>query len=220
MLANKHTRNACLLSDPSNQDSLTRTPLWSRMMKAFPSRNGHRDPKQAGGNNFGQLAQSPQVSIFPPPPLLGHHPMVTSLLEQRKVIIWPMKDGDGKRTFELGPIVTHEIQMPNFPHKQTPRQPTPEPSQMDEPPIPGLVPSSKPHEDIPTCEPESEVAPKQSMEEAFAFPNTPHSVITIDNMPVGSLPPSAPKNPTNSSPHSHNDACQEFTDLRPTLMIP
>ncbi|MBW0547813.1 hypothetical protein O181_087528, partial [Austropuccinia psidii MF-1] len=32
--------------------------------------------------------------------------MVTSLLNLSKVIIRPMKDGNGKRTFELGPIVT------------------------------------------------------------------------------------------------------------------
>ncbi|MBW0481757.1 hypothetical protein O181_021472 [Austropuccinia psidii MF-1] len=39
-------------------------------------------------------------------PILGHNPMVTSLLDQRKMIIWPMNDGDGKRTFKLGLIVT------------------------------------------------------------------------------------------------------------------
>ncbi|MBW0529764.1 hypothetical protein O181_069479 [Austropuccinia psidii MF-1] len=44
-------------------------------------------------------------------PLLGHHAMVTSLLDRSEVIIQPMKDGNGKRTFELGPIVTHGIQM-------------------------------------------------------------------------------------------------------------
>ncbi|MBW0582427.1 hypothetical protein O181_122142 [Austropuccinia psidii MF-1] len=38
-----------------------------------------------------------------------------------------------------------------------------EPSQTAEPPIPGPSPSSKPHEDVPTCEPEPEVAPTQSM---------------------------------------------------------
>ena len=32
--------------------------------------------------------------------------MVTSLLDRSEVIIWRMKDGDGERTFELGPIVT------------------------------------------------------------------------------------------------------------------
>ncbi|MBW0520745.1 hypothetical protein O181_060460 [Austropuccinia psidii MF-1] len=39
-------------------------------------------------------------------PLLGHHPMVTSLLDQGEVIIQPMKDGNGKRTFKFGPIIT------------------------------------------------------------------------------------------------------------------
>ncbi|MBW0583438.1 hypothetical protein O181_123153, partial [Austropuccinia psidii MF-1] len=113
MLANKHTKNVFLLSTPSNhaargvlaQDALPRSPLWSTMMKPYPSGNGNRDPKQANGNNSGQLALSPQVLICPPP-LLGHHPMVTSLLDLSEVILWPMKDGDGKRTFELGPIIT------------------------------------------------------------------------------------------------------------------
>ncbi|MBW0584896.1 hypothetical protein O181_124611 [Austropuccinia psidii MF-1] len=113
MLANKHTRNVCLLSAPSDheargvltQDALARTPLWSTMMKPYPSANGHRDLKQADGNDSGQLALSPQASICPPP-LLGHHPMVTSVLDLREVIIRPMKDGNGERTFEIGPIVT------------------------------------------------------------------------------------------------------------------
>ncbi|MBW0473405.1 hypothetical protein O181_013120 [Austropuccinia psidii MF-1] len=59
-----------------------------------------------------------------------------------------------------------------------------EPSQPNDPPIPGPSPSSKPPEDIPTCEPEPKVAPTQSMEEPFARPTTPCSVIIIDNMPV------------------------------------
>ncbi|MBW0554103.1 hypothetical protein O181_093818, partial [Austropuccinia psidii MF-1] len=117
ILANKHTRNVCLLSAPSDhvargvltQDALTRTPLWLTMMKPCPSANGHWDPKQANGNDSGQLALSPQVLICPAP-LLGHHPMVTSLLDWSEVIIRPMRDGDGKRTFELGPInKTHLI---------------------------------------------------------------------------------------------------------------
>ncbi|MBW0550147.1 hypothetical protein O181_089862 [Austropuccinia psidii MF-1] len=154
MLAKKHKRNACSLSSPSDhvargvptQDSLARTPLWSTMMKVFPSRNEHWDPKQANGNNSGQLALSPQALICPP--LLSHHPMVTSLLDRRKVIIRPMKDGDGKRTFELGTIVTMSCHPwdsnakkknpPNppqqdspiqcIPCKQTLQQPTPGPS--------------------------------------------------------------------------------------------
>ncbi|MBW0529738.1 hypothetical protein O181_069453 [Austropuccinia psidii MF-1] len=291
MLANKHTRNACLLSDPSdhasrgvpNQDTLARTPLWSTMMKAFPSGNARRDPKQADGNYSGQLAQSPQVSICPPP-LLGHHPMVTSILDWREMIIWPMKDGNGERTFNLGPIVTmgfkhqsnfyfsslthfssrnhtylfplhieptqlnpppQDYPFPSLPHKQTLWQPTPgpsgtqwledlfrEPSQTDEPPIPGPSPSSKPHADVPTREPEPEVAPTQSMEEPFGksqiFLTFP---LTISSMSHSTplchhhrqyacrIPPSTPT-PVTSSPHSHNEAHQEFTDLRPALMIP
>ncbi|MBW0547720.1 hypothetical protein O181_087435, partial [Austropuccinia psidii MF-1] len=126
--------------------------------------------------------------------------MVTSLLDQNEVIIWPIKDGDGKRTFKLVPIVTmschpwdsnaknktHQIPPQKdspvqcTPSKKTPQQPTPgpsgtqwsedlfrEPSQHNKPPIPGPSPSSKPPEDIPTCEPEPEVAPTQSMEEPF-----------------------------------------------------
>ncbi|MBW0504306.1 hypothetical protein O181_044021 [Austropuccinia psidii MF-1] len=101
-----------------------------------------------------------------------------------------------------------------------PRQPTPGPSgtqwsedlfckpcQHNGPPIPGLSPP----EDVATCEPEPEVAPTQSMEEPFAFPATPCSIIILDNTPVGSptpprstptpdLPPIAAKNPTASSP--------------------
>ncbi|MBW0580976.1 hypothetical protein O181_120691 [Austropuccinia psidii MF-1] len=42
-----------------------------------------------------------------------------------------------------------------------------EPSQTNGPPIPGLSASSEPHEDVPTCEPEPEVALAQSMEEPF-----------------------------------------------------
>ncbi|MBW0575949.1 hypothetical protein O181_115664, partial [Austropuccinia psidii MF-1] len=187
MLADKHTRNVRLLSAPSNhkargvlaQDALARTPLWSTMMKQYPSVDGHQDLKQANGNDYGQLALSPQGSICPPP-LLGHHPMVTSLLDLSKVIIWPMKDGNGKRTFKLGLIVTNGIQTPNFPREQTPPQPTPgpsgtqwseelfrEPSRIKELPIPGPSPSSQPPEDNTTREPQPEVAPTLSTEEPF-----------------------------------------------------
>ncbi|MBW0578622.1 hypothetical protein O181_118337 [Austropuccinia psidii MF-1] len=67
-----------------------------------------------------------------------------------------------------------------MPRKQTLREPTPgpsgtqwwedlsrEPSKHNEPPIPGLSPSSEPPEDILTHEPEPEVAPTQSMEDPF-----------------------------------------------------
>ncbi|MBW0569034.1 hypothetical protein O181_108749, partial [Austropuccinia psidii MF-1] len=164
------------------------------MMKVFSSGNGHQDHKQADRNNSRPLSPSLPVLICPPP-LLGHHPMVTPLLDRREVIIWPMKDGNGKSTFEHGPIFTHGIQksktkptksprqdtpVPHMPRKQAPRQPTSgpggmqwsedlscKPSQHNEPPILGLSPSSEPPEDIPTCEPEPEVALTQSKEDPF-----------------------------------------------------
>ncbi|MBW0530873.1 hypothetical protein O181_070588 [Austropuccinia psidii MF-1] len=246
MLADKHTRNAHLLSNPSkhaargvpNQDALARTPLWSTMMRAFLSGNGRWDPKQADGHYFGQSAQSPQVLICPPP-LLGHHPMVTSLLYQSEVIIQPMKDGDGKRKFGLGrivpmsfhswdsnakfalransaatnprpkwhPMVTGRILQEaekvsfnfTFDSSELTLPPFVNSSQTDDPTIPGPSPSSKPHEDIWTCEPEPEVALKQSMVEPFTRPTPPHSVIIIDNTPIKSPPPLSPS-PT--PPHS------------------
>ncbi|MBW0460903.1 hypothetical protein O181_000618 [Austropuccinia psidii MF-1] len=85
--------------------------------------------------------------------------------------------------------------VPCIPHKQTLRQPTPdlsgtqwsegvfrEPSQHDEPPIPGPSQPSKPHEDASAHGPEPEVAPTQSMEEHF---DTPSTVIIIDDTPFG-----------------------------------
>ncbi|MBW0504599.1 hypothetical protein O181_044314 [Austropuccinia psidii MF-1] len=64
MLADKHTRNLYSLSTPSDhgargvlaEDALARTPLWSMIMKPYPSANGHRERKQAYGNDSGQLA--------------------------------------------------------------------------------------------------------------------------------------------------------------------
>ncbi|MBW0489278.1 hypothetical protein O181_028993 [Austropuccinia psidii MF-1] len=60
-----------------------------------------------------------------------------------------------------------------------------------------------------------------------ARPAKPASVIIINNTPIGSPlhsftrdPSHFPKNPTTSSPQSHNEAWQEFTSLQPTLMIP
>ncbi|MBW0570032.1 hypothetical protein O181_109747 [Austropuccinia psidii MF-1] len=91
----------------------------------------------------------------------------------------------------------HNSAIPTLPPKQTPQQPTPgpsgtqwseesfhKPSPTKEPPIPGLSPSSQPPEDVPTCEPEPEVAPRQSTEEPFSRPATPPSIIIIDNTPV------------------------------------
>ncbi|MBW0554155.1 hypothetical protein O181_093870 [Austropuccinia psidii MF-1] len=207
MLADKHTRNFC----------------------SFPAPSDHEARGVLAQDTLGRIPLCPvPSSIDLSTPLLGHYPMVTSLLDPSGVIIRPMKDGNGKRTFKLGPIVTNGIQTPDLPHEQTLQQPTPgpsgtrwseelfrEPSRTKEPPIPGPSPSSQPPEDNTTCEPEPEVAPMQSTEEPFACPATPRSIIIINDTPVGSPPP-----PVQSPSHSHNDACQEFTDLRPTLMIP
>ncbi|MBW0502100.1 hypothetical protein O181_041815 [Austropuccinia psidii MF-1] len=250
MLSNKHTRNAHLLSNPSDHasrgvpapDALARTPLWSTMMKVFLSANGHRDPKQADGNDSGRLGLSPQVSICPPP-LLGHHPMVTSLLNRSEVIIWLMKDGDGERTFELGPIVTISC------HQWDSNAKTP--------------PNTRSHIFLDRVHPPNHprmfrlmsrnlrwlrrnpwrnhlVSPNFSspfLQPSPASPANSRSLIVIDDTPIGCHPPrfpsphfplpsKFPQQPPISSPtlqsssHSHDNVCQEFTNLRPTLMIP
>ncbi|MBW0496222.1 hypothetical protein O181_035937 [Austropuccinia psidii MF-1] len=109
-----------------------------------------------------------------------------------------------------------------------------EPSQHDEPPIPGTSQASDSqlpsHENNLTCEPEPEVAPTQSLEEPCACPSTPRSFIIINDTPIGTptpwCPPVASKNPmvpslpASSSPHSSNEALQEFNDWSPMLMFP
>ncbi|MBW0530217.1 hypothetical protein O181_069932 [Austropuccinia psidii MF-1] len=129
-----------------------------------------------------------------------------------------------------------ETPIPCMPHKKTMPKWTTGPSgtQWLEDLFWGPSQSSKSqvpsHEDPLMHEPEPEVPPMKFMEETFARPTTPHSVIIINNTPVSSPlnlplpllpwrfqlpPPLAP-----SSPHSHNEAQQEFTDLQPTQMIP
>ncbi|MBW0478985.1 hypothetical protein O181_018700 [Austropuccinia psidii MF-1] len=198
------------------------------------------DPKQADGNISGRLAWCPQVSICPPP-LPSHHQMVTSPLDWIKVILWPMKDDNVERTFELGQInKTHKIPC-NKPLPLliclasklciNPLQARVEPNgwrtYSADPPIAGPSQFSKSqvpsHEDTSACEPEPEVPPTQSTEDPFSCTSTPRSVIIINNTPVASPTPTpfpAPETPTASSPHSHDEAGREFTNLRPTLMIP
>ncbi|MBW0548200.1 hypothetical protein O181_087915 [Austropuccinia psidii MF-1] len=286
MLANKHTRNVCLFSAPSDhaargvlaQDTLTSTPLWLTMMKPYPSANGHWDLKQANGNDSVQLALSPQASICPPP-LLGHHSMVTSLLDLSKVIIRLMKDGDGKRTFKLGPIVTNGIQTPKtkppesppkrLSHSQFALRANPTATHSRPKWHPMNPPKPKSHLFLARVHPPNHLRtirlvsqnlrwllrkPQRNLlvSHHFSFftllnfsspllrpsparPATPRSIIIIDDTPVGSPPPTTPspdippidaENPTASSPpvpsssHSYDDARQEFTDLRPILMIP
>ncbi|MBW0549106.1 hypothetical protein O181_088821 [Austropuccinia psidii MF-1] len=162
-------------------------------------------PQEGRWERFWMISPVPS-SIDLSTPLLGHHLMVTSLLDLSEVIIRPMKDGNGERTFELGLIITMSCHQ----WDSNAKQPTPGPSGtllsdkfFREPPIPGPSPSSQPPEDVMTCEPEPEVAPTQSMEELFVPPRTP-------------TPPLLVQSPS----HSHDDARQEFTDLRPALMIP
>ncbi|MBW0546143.1 hypothetical protein O181_085858 [Austropuccinia psidii MF-1] len=103
-------------------------------------------PKRVMGKILDNEPCPPSIDLSIP--LLGHHPMVTSLLNWSKVIIRLMKVGNGKRTFELGPIITmschpwdsnsknktHQIPPQQdspiqcMPHKKTPWQPTPGPS--------------------------------------------------------------------------------------------
>ncbi|MBW0537899.1 hypothetical protein O181_077614 [Austropuccinia psidii MF-1] len=80
-----------------------------------------RTPKQADGNNSRQLSLSPPVWICPPH-LLGHHPMVTLLLDRSKVIVWLMKDGNEQNL--LNPP-QQDSPVPCVPFQQTLQQPTP-----------------------------------------------------------------------------------------------
>ncbi|MBW0543011.1 hypothetical protein O181_082726 [Austropuccinia psidii MF-1] len=242
MLANKHTRNACLLSDPSDH-----------MARGAPDQDAV-DPKKADRNNSGQLSLSP--------PLLKHHPMVTSLLNWSEVIIWPIKDGNGKRTFKLGPILT----MSCHPWDSNAKNKTNQiPCNKTLPflvclasklhgnqPQAGVVPNGRRTYSVNTPKPISHlflarVHPPNHMRtfqlaslnltclrrkpwrnlllspnvsSPFLQPSPAHPapppIIIIDDMPIRStLPPS-----TQPPPHSHNEACQELTDLRPTLMTP
>ncbi|MBW0571383.1 hypothetical protein O181_111098, partial [Austropuccinia psidii MF-1] len=194
MLANKHTGNVRLLTAPSDneargvlaQDALTRTPLWSTMMKQYPSVNGHRNLKQADGNDSGRLALStppprpPSDGQFTPQPEQSDYPADEGWQWQEDIRTWaychhvlsPM----GFKCQKQNPLNPPQQDSPilSLPHKQTPRQPTPGPSGTQwseelfrEPPIPGPSPSSQPPEDDTTREPEPEVAPTQSTEEPF-----------------------------------------------------
>ncbi|MBW0485981.1 hypothetical protein O181_025696 [Austropuccinia psidii MF-1] len=209
-------------------------------------------PQTGRWEQFWMISPVPS-SINLSPPLLGHHLMLTSLLDWSEVIFQPTKHGDCKRKFELGPIITmschpcyfslaieqnppnpppQDTPIPHMPCEQTPRQPTPGPSgaqwledlfretsQHNEPPIPGPIQCSKPQvpsqEDALTHEPEPEEALTQSMKEPFARPATPPSI-----PPVAAKNPNSSSSPAPRSPQSHDEARQEFTNLRPTLMIP
>ncbi|MBW0505393.1 hypothetical protein O181_045108 [Austropuccinia psidii MF-1] len=77
MLSHKHTRNSCSLLNPldhasrgvPNQDALVRTPLWSTMMKEFPSGNGCQEQFWT----ISPVPSSIDLSTPPPkPPSNGH----------------------------------------------------------------------------------------------------------------------------------------------------
>ncbi|MBW0504533.1 hypothetical protein O181_044248 [Austropuccinia psidii MF-1] len=142
-------------------------------------------------------------------PLIGNHLIVTSLLDQSKVIIWSMKDGNGQSTFKLGPIVTHGIQMPKtnplqqdspipcMPHEQTPWQPTTGPSgtQWSEDLFRGPSQASDSqlpsHENDLTREPEPEIAPMQLSKEPFGKYFLFFVFFSVTNSPSPLLPPSS-----------------------------
>ncbi|MBW0466033.1 hypothetical protein O181_005748 [Austropuccinia psidii MF-1] len=81
------------------------------------------------------------------------------------------------------------------------------------------------HENASTLDPDPEVAPTQSTEDPFDRPiGTPSPLLfpvpPLPPVPSPEIPPIASSCKAQSSPHSRNEALQEFTDLQPTLMIP
>ncbi|MBW0498372.1 hypothetical protein O181_038087 [Austropuccinia psidii MF-1] len=196
------------------------------------------------------ICPPPSDGHFTPSPEQGDYPANEGWQWQEEIQAWaecPMSchplDSNTKGKQNRPNPQQQDSPVPCMPCKQTPQPPTPgpsgtqwledlfyEPSQHNESPIPGSSQPSEPHEDTLTCGPEPEVAPMQSMEEPLACLATPDSVIISDNTPIGSppvpLPPLLPwflpqrSLPVPSSPHSHNVAWQEFTNLGLALMIP
>ncbi|MBW0521714.1 hypothetical protein O181_061429 [Austropuccinia psidii MF-1] len=189
-----HPRHPCKDSFSVNDD------------ESIPKREWTLGPQTCLREQLRTISPVP-LSINFSTPRLGHHLMVTSFLGQSEVIIRPMKDGDGKRTFKLWPIITMSCHPWDSNAKKTWRQATP-----------GLS------------------GTQWWEDSSCAHPTTPHLVIIIDDMPVGSPPPPPstpvppPSNcnqepncllpPAPSSSHSYNDTRHEFTNLQPTLMIP
>ncbi|MBW0490065.1 hypothetical protein O181_029780 [Austropuccinia psidii MF-1] len=103
------------------------------------------------------------------------------------------------------------------------------PSQQDEPPvcsptppIPGLSQASDSqlpsHENNSTLGPEPEVAPIN--QQSIPFPSPPVPCSEIPPVPSPERPLVTSSSPVHSSPHSHQEALQEFTNFQLTLMIP
>ncbi|MBW0539698.1 hypothetical protein O181_079413, partial [Austropuccinia psidii MF-1] len=128
MLADKHTRNVCSLSAPYDhkargvlaQDALARTPLWSTMMKRYPSANGHWDLKKADRNDSTQLALD-----YPADEGWQWKEDIRAWADRHHVLS-PM----GLKRQKQNPPNTprQDSPVPSLPRKQTPRQPTPGPS--------------------------------------------------------------------------------------------
>ncbi|MBW0494826.1 hypothetical protein O181_034541 [Austropuccinia psidii MF-1] len=163
--------------------------------------------------------------------------MVTSLIERRAVIIWPMKDDNGERTFKLGPIITMSCQpwdsnAKNKTHQMSPYKTLPflfclasktrgNPLQAQVAPngprnYPMNHPEPKSHLFLPLVHPPNHLRWLQ---------RNPRRNLLIPPSSSLTPPPSPPLQPRfpplgQSPSHSHNDSCQEFTDLKPTLMIP
>ncbi|MBW0484005.1 hypothetical protein O181_023720 [Austropuccinia psidii MF-1] len=194
--------------------------------------------------------------------------MVTLLRDLSKVIIQPMKDGNGKRTFELGPIVSMSChpwdsnaknKTQEIPHNKTHLFLVCLASKLRGNPLQAQVapdgwgtysaspPNTMSHLFQAQVNPLNQMRtlrlvslnlrwlqhnqwrnllvstffyfflvpkfPSPLLQPSPACPATPALVICP-------LAPQVPKNPTASSPHSHDEAFQEFTNLKLTLMIP
>ncbi|MBW0574909.1 hypothetical protein O181_114624 [Austropuccinia psidii MF-1] len=268
MLANNHIKDAFLLCNPS--DHVARgVPAQDTLVvdndESIPKQEWMPQTQTGRGEFFCMISPVPSnIDLSTPPPRPPSNGHLTPQPERSDYLAnggWQWQE-DIKARANCHPWDSNAkledlfcsnkkailLLILNFDSSELTLLPFLEPSQYNEPPIPGLSQSSKSqvpsHEDALTHEPEPEVAPMQSTEDPFGnFPlsfcscfqhsltppltissssHYPRSVIIIDNMSVCSpeIPPIAPESPTACSPHSHDEASQEFTNLRPTLMIP
>ncbi|MBW0519275.1 hypothetical protein O181_058990 [Austropuccinia psidii MF-1] len=120
-------------------------------------------------------------------------------------------------------LLTHGIQTPN----ELTLPPFVEPSQHNEPPIPGLSPSSEPHE----AEPKLSLTPPLTISNSSRYSSLSHNhqryTCRLPPPPPSSpIPNPTPPVPSSStptpvpSPNSHNETWKQFTNLQLTVMIP
>ncbi|MBW0565605.1 hypothetical protein O181_105320 [Austropuccinia psidii MF-1] len=183
MLADKHTRNVCFLSAPCDhaargvlaQDALATTPLW-------PPSNCHFTPQPEQSDYLANEGWQWQGDIQA---WADRHQVLLPMgfKCQSKFSFSSLSHFSSRNNTDFFPLLMErnppdpprqDSPIPSLPRKQTLRQPTPGPSGtrwseelFREPPIPGPSPSSQPPDDVPTHEPEPEVAPTQSTEEPF-----------------------------------------------------